>query len=288
MLNTYMVEGGIGKNIAFTAVIDKLAEKDGEPIQVFTPYMDVIANNQNVKMGYEGGSIPLTHPEIMKSDNIIYAEPYKSNFVFGKQHLIESYCELLNIEYDVDMRPKIYSDYTSDIAKDFLKKREITGPYIMVQFTGGQSPINWQQSPQYMNHMPLRNYPHFLANKVVQMLREKYPNTAIIDCTLPNEPSYPDTNKFEGPWIVLHELLKNALGFVSIDSMLQHMSTSAGTKGVVMWGSSGWNQFGYPENTNLSFHQGQDWDSSKFDPEDPRNICVDPEKVVSEFNKLVE
>ena len=41
------------------------------------------------------------------SDNIYYSEPYKSNFQFGKQHIIESYCNLHDVEFDVNMKPKL-------------------------------------------------------------------------------------------------------------------------------------------------------------------------------------
>lgn len=286
MRNTYVIEGGIGKCVSFTALIDKLAEKDGEPIQVFTPYVDIIANNPNVRMGYDSTSVPLDHPDILSGDNLFYCEPYKSNFVFGKEHLIESYCKLFGIEYTDDMRPKLYAEKAQDLAQKFLDDAEIKGPYIMVQFTGGQSPVNWNQNAHYQSHMPLRNYPHFLAQQVVGMLKEQYPNTAIIDCTLPNEPPYQGTVKYQGPWLVLHELLKGSSGFIGIDSMLQHLSASAKKKGVVLWGMSRWTQFGYPENKNLSFHQRGTWDEEKFNGMDPRNIHVDPKIVVDAFSKL--
>ena len=264
MRNTYVVEGGIGKCVAFTALIDKLAEKDNEPIQVWTPYVDIIVDNPNVRMGYDSQNIPLDYPEIQEGAGIYSAEPYKANFAFGKQHLIESYCELFGVEYTEDMRPKLFSDRVKDLADKFLKDNEIKGPYIMVQFSGGQSPINWQQNGQYMSHMPLRNYPPFLAASVIEKLREKYPNTSIIDCTLPNEPNYQGTVKFQGPWLVLHELLKGSSGFIGIDSLLQHLAASAKIKGVVLWGMSRWIQFGYSENKNLSFHQRGTWDEKSL------------------------
>ena len=92
MLNTYVIEGGIGKCTAFTAVVPKLKEKAGEGIQVYTPYIDVCAFNPDIAMGYEQ-TIPINDERILASDNIYYCEPYKSNFVFGKQHIIESYCD---------------------------------------------------------------------------------------------------------------------------------------------------------------------------------------------------
>ena len=107
MLNTYVVEGGVGKCTAFTALLPKLKEKSD--IQIYTPYIDCFANNPNVKLALEQ-TIPLQDPRIMVSDNIYYCEPYKSNFQFGKKHLIESYCEHHDVKYDKSMTPILYTD----------------------------------------------------------------------------------------------------------------------------------------------------------------------------------
>ena len=286
MLNTYVVEGGIGKCIAFTALVPKLAEKAGQPIQVYTPYVDCFANNTLVEMAYESGSIPLNEPRIIRSDNIYYSEPYKTNFVFGKQHLIESYCIQHDVEYDPAMRPALFTNNLKDRAQQYLQKAGISGRYMLVQFTGGQSPFHFSPQTQYQSHMPLRNYPHYLAQQVIDKLKEAYPNVAIIDFSLPNEPAYKNTVQFEEHWATAHELLKGAEGFIGIDSMLQHMSASANKAGVVLWGQSRWTQFGYEHNTNLSFHQGKVWDESKFHEPDPRNICVDPDEVVAAYRAL--
>ena len=97
MLNTYVVEGGVGKCTAFTALLPKLKKKS--EVQIYTPYIDCFAGNPDVKLALEQ-TIPLQDPRIMSSDNIYYCEPYKSNFQFGKQHLIESYCEHHGVKYD--------------------------------------------------------------------------------------------------------------------------------------------------------------------------------------------
>ncbi len=59
MLNTYVVEGGVGKCTAFTALLPKLRKKS--EIQVYTPYIHAFAGNPNVKMAYET-TIPLGDP----------------------------------------------------------------------------------------------------------------------------------------------------------------------------------------------------------------------------------
>jgi ADP-heptose:LPS heptosyltransferase len=95
---------------------------------------------------------------------------------------------------------------------------------------------------------------HFLAQQVINLLKEEYKDVTIIDCTLPNEPAYFNTIKCDLHWTEVHELLKDAETFVSIDSCLNHFSASTEKHGVVIWGSTRWTQFGYNHNTNLQFH----------------------------------
>ena len=294
MLNTYVVEGGVGKCTAFTALTPELRKKS--EVQIYTPYIDCFAGNPDVKLALEQ-TLPIQDPRIMASDNIYYCEPYKSNFQFGKQHIIESYCEHHGVEYDKSMRPKLYTEQHKESVNKWLKEykfykgngtfeqREIK-KYILVQFSGGQPRAGFDVNNQYQNINPNRNYQPFLAQQVINMLQEEYKDIVIIDCTLPNEPGYQNTIKCDLHWAQIHELLKGAEGFVSIDSCLQHFSASTGTPGVVIWGSTRWTQFGYSHNKNLHFHMGNKWDESKFIDSDPRNNMVEPKIVIDKFKKL--
>jgi hypothetical protein len=283
-LNTYVIEGGIGKCTAFTALIPKLAQKSEQGIQIYTPYIDCFAFNPDVAMAYEQ-SLSITDPRIMASDNIFYCEPYKSNFMKGNQHLIESYCELFDVDYDSSMMPKLYTSHLKKRATEWLQGNSITGKYMMIQFSGGQSPVEWNANNAYMSHNPGRNYPPYLAQQAINLLRDKYPGIAIVDCTLPNEPSFEGTVKCNEHWAVIHEMLKNAEGFIGIDSSLQHFSASVAKSGVVLWGSTRWTQYGYEQNTNLQFHMQTTWDETRFDHADPRNIMVDPHTVIEAYQK---
>jgi ADP-heptose:LPS heptosyltransferase len=282
MLNTYVVEGGVGKCTAFTALIPELRKKS--EVQIYTPYIDCFAGNPDVKLALEQ-TLPLQDPRIMQSDNIYYCEPYKSNFQFGKQHIIESYCEHHGVKYNPSMRPKLYTEQHKDSVDKWLKDKEI-GKYILIQFSGGQPRAGFNFNNQYTNINPNRNYQPFLAQQVINYLKEEYKDTVIIDCTLPNEPGYLNTIKCDLHWAQIHELLKNAEGFVSIDSCLQHFSASVEKAGVVIWGSTRWTQFGYSHNKNLHFHMGNRWNESKFIDSDPRNNMVEPKLVIDNFKKL--
>jgi len=273
-VDTYFVEGGIGKCIAFTALVPALNEKAKEPIQVFTPYFDCFAANPGVKMVYDQNSIPIDHPGIQQSDNIEFAEPYKSNYIKGDKHLIEAYAELHNVAFDPNMVPQLYTDHHKESATKFLSESEIKGSFVMVQFTGGQSPLSGAQGA-YQSINPGRNYPHYLGQQVVDRLSALGLN--VLDCSLPNEPGYANSVKFQGHWPIMHELMKMSEGFIGIDSMLNHLSASAKKSGVVIWGNTTANQLGYTHNQNLTFH------SKAYDPKDPRNIMVDPVQIVQVF-----
>jgi len=282
MLNTYVVEGGVGKCTAFTALLPKLKKKS--EVQIYTPYIDCFAGNPDVKLALEQ-TIPLQDPRIMASDNIYYSEPYKSNFQFGKQHLIESYCEHHGVKYDKSMTPKLHTEQHKASVNKWLGDNNI-GKYIMIQLSGGQAKWNYADGVQYQNINPNRNYQPFLAQQLVNMLREEYKDTTIINCVLPNEPHFNGTIRCDLHWAEIHEMLKGSEGFISIDSCLQHFSASTKTHGVVIWGSTRWTQFGYSHNKNLHFHMGDKWDEAKFNDSDPRNNMVEPKLVIDNFKKI--
>ena len=282
MLNTYVVEGGVGKCTAFTALIPQLRKK--AEVQIYTPYIDCFANNPDVKLVLEE-TLPLKDPRIMASDNIFYCEPYKSNFQFGKQHLIESYCDHHGVQYDKSMLPKLYTEQHKESVDKWLKTNEIE-KYIMIQFSGGQPKWNYANNVQYTNINPNRNYQPYLAQQLVNILREEYKDTTIINCVLPNEPHFMGTIRCDLHWAQIHEMLKGAETFVAIDSCLNHFSPSANKKGVVIWGSTRWTQFGYDQNINLQFHMQDKWDETKFNDSDPRNNMVEPRSIIDNLKKL--
>jgi hypothetical protein len=50
-MNTYVVEGGVGKCTAFSALIPELKKKS--EVQIYTPYIGCFANNPDVKLVLE-------------------------------------------------------------------------------------------------------------------------------------------------------------------------------------------------------------------------------------------
>ena len=243
-MKTYIIEGGIGKAVCFSALIPELA-KD-EKIQVYTPYMEVFAGNPLVELVLDSNSIPIHDPRITSSE-IIYREVYKSNFIKRKTHIIESMCHDYGIEYNSDMRPKLYTDRYE--SSDYPLPRS---QYCIVQFTGGQSALTGGQG-EYQSIEPGRNLDPYIGQQIIDGMKDKYPELTVIDFSLPNEPGYDGTVKELRPFAWYHEALKKANFFVGIDSSLNHFSASTGTPGVVIWPEAyKIKQFGYEYNVNLT------------------------------------
>ena len=287
-MNTYIIEGGIGKQVAFTAIIDALVKKDKEKIQVHSPYVDIFGGNTNIKFALDANTIPVSDKRILDSQNICFCEPYKANFIKGEQHIIQSYCKLFGVKYDEKMRPKMFTDHYKNDAKRIAGDDD----FIVVQFTGGQAPAGFNPQNNYLGGGdPTRNYNQFLAQKVIDRIVEKYEDLKILNFSLPNEPEYKKTERPELiPFAQWHEILKlsNCKGFISVDSCLNHFARSAGRKGVVIWGGTRWTQFGYKQNININnwWNKWDEWDNEWFEPQDPRNIMVEPNVVIEHFEKI--
>ena len=286
-MNTYIIEGGIGKQVAFTAIINALVKKDKEKIQVLSPYVDIFGGNTNVKYALDANTIPVHDKRILDSQNICFCEPYKANFIKGDYHIIQSYCKLFGVKYEEKMRPKMYTDHYKDGAKKIAGEDD----FIVVQFSGGQAPAGFNPGNPYISNDPTRNYHPHLAQKVIDRIKEKYEDLKILNFSLPNEPKYEETEQPElMPFAQWHEILKlpNCKGFISVDSCLNHFARSAGRKGVVIWGGTRWTQFGYKQNINVNnwWNEWDEWDEEWFEPQDPRNIQVDPSELVEYFEKI--
>jgi len=159
MHDLYMIEGGLGKNAAFTALTPELVKKSGDKVLISAPFHEVFIGNLDVK-GTTSIQVAFGGDSRLKDVRNIYnAEPYKSNFLHGKISLIEGFCNVLDIPYRPDMLPKLYTHSVANKAEAFLKSKDITGPYVLTQFTGGQAAVNGQIQQQYQSVNPGRNYP---------------------------------------------------------------------------------------------------------------------------------
>lgn len=250
MTDVYVVEGGLGRHVFFTALIPELA-KD-KKIMVMSSYTDVFENNPYVYRSLNRGT-PYVWEDVVTDEkyNIKYSDPYFDDaFIKRKSHVIESWARQLGIEYTKNMKPELY--FHKALKDDVKKFKQDIGPFIIVQFSSGQSPFNMNPNQQFKWTGFQRNYPIEEATWLIKMIKEEYPGITIINYSLPNEGyGIEGTTFYNLPSLFYAALLEEAETFIGINSSLTHYGGALNKKGIVLWGGTSHRQWGYEIHTNL-------------------------------------
>jgi len=246
----YIVEGGIGKHVIFTSLIPKLAEK--EKIIVLSSYPDIYEGNPYVFRSLGRGNAFAWDDFIIKDEHeICFCEPYfNSDFIKNKISLREAWCKGHNIDFEETMLPQLYlSSYYRENAFNFKRQN---GPFVVVQFSGGQSPLSVNLSQSYSPAGQLKNYPVNLAQEVVTLLQQKY-SLKVLNYTIQNEGyNFDNTLTLNAPYLYYAALLEQAEFFITIDSSLIHYGGALKKKGITLWGSTSPVGLGYDFHVNLT------------------------------------
>ena len=269
------VEGGLGKHIIFTALTKKLKEKYDE-VNVTSPYPDIMEACPFIDNSFQFGQADLS--QLVYDDNcdISNSNPYTHpEFIKKKIHILQAWSEQLGIEYEglKNYKPLIDIDRISPQIKldtDNIIK-QINGKYVLIQLTGGQSPITNGQG-NYVEILK-RNYPY--ADELITKLRKKHPKHKILNFSLPNEKSYIDTIRLQAPYVFYFNLMKNADKVFCIDSALQHIAAAIEKKSIVIWGET------KPEHFGWDIHKNIVKDKQKGSP---YFVAMGPSPLQIEFN----
>ena len=131
------IEGGLGKNVAATALISSLKEKyNDRQIIVVASYPDVFLNHPDIYRVYRVGATMYFYDDYIKDkDTLIFKhEPYfETHHILQNKHLLANWCKLMDIEYKFQL-PFINFNFTQ--KRNFSKwNRE--KPILLLQTNGG-------------------------------------------------------------------------------------------------------------------------------------------------------
>jgi len=262
--NLYPIKGGIGKNVAFTALIEPLAQRDGKKIAIGSGFPGVFKPHPRVA-GVMGSITPeAITPVADKFDDIVMREPYVSNYCKGDRHILDEWARLYDLpplkEGGFHARPDLY--LPSQIIQQAEKlKSQLQRKFFIVQWTGGQPPQNVKRTGKYPDNSLTRGRNVKNYQTIMAALAEAFPEHLFLLYALPNEPvNMPEHIRGRIARATAHalayaELLKYSDGFVALDSSLQHFGAARqiGKKGVVLWGRKTTpERIGYAFHTNLN------------------------------------
>jgi hypothetical protein len=98
------IEGGLGKNVAATALLPSLAKKYSDrKIVVVASYPEIFLNHPDAFRVYRVGLTPYFYEDyILGKDTLVFRhEPYfQTGHILKQKHLVENWCELLGIKYE--------------------------------------------------------------------------------------------------------------------------------------------------------------------------------------------
>ena len=243
-----IIEGGVGKHIAFSATLAKAREKYGRIVLV-SSYPEVFVGNENVSRNFNH-SFPYLYEDYLRDIRLIKIEPYlEDEYRLQKKHIIDVFARCLGIE--CERKPSVI--ILPQEEQDFLAFREKTlgnKKYLVIQIRGGTPPM-LPEAAKTKTHFT-RDYPVELAQKFVDMFRKKYPDWLIVQVGLPTEPQLHDCVYLTNlPVRAFFSVLKYCETFVVIDSFLNHLSAALDKRGVVLWGGTNPSNLGYEHNINL-------------------------------------
>jgi len=120
----FTINGGIGKCIFATAVIEAFAEqRPDKKLIVVSGYPDVFIDNPHVHRSFAFSNIQYFYETYIKGlDSEIYVHnPYEqTDFIYARKHVIQVWCELCGLKYDPKYTTKIY---LTQREKDLLQQK---------------------------------------------------------------------------------------------------------------------------------------------------------------------
>ena len=239
------IEGGLGKNVAATALITSLAKKySNRKIIIVASYPEVFLNHPDVHRVYKVGMTAYFYDDyILNKDTLVFRhEPYfQTGHILKQKHLIENWADLLGID--------VKSPFQPDLRLNMVQQQLINGwmrskPICLIQTNGG-----FFQNQNY-NYAWTRDLPIDLAIEIAK----KYEKTHhIIQVTRMNSPQIQGVEVVNTPITAaeLFALVAASDKRILIDSCLQHAAAAFNLPSVVLWIGTSPENFGYDIHTNI-------------------------------------
>jgi hypothetical protein len=279
------IQGGLGKNIAATALCKDIKETypDRKLIMVVS-YPEVFLNIPHIDRVYQLGQSPYFYQDYIENKDVIISkhEPYnQSDHITKKKHLIHNWCDLMNLEYK-DQTPIILPNYPQSMLLGLWSRPK---PIMVIQTCGG--PMEGQK----YSYSWTRDIPIEIAQEIVKNYNQQY---HIIQITRPDGYFIDGVERMDQRVsnIELFSLLAASQKRVLIDSSLQHAAAALNLKSTILWVGTSSKVFGYKLHTNIEAKLPQRANqligSYTFDYQFENNIHECPYMNVSEIFNINE
>jgi len=246
------IEGGLGKHIAATAVIEGIRKKHTDrKIILVCAYPQVFLYNPDIYRVYTLGVTPYFYDDYIDGkDVIIYKqEPYNHTaHIKQEQSLIKSWFEVFGLNYDGEM-PMLYSNYR--MLEMAIEKWRRDRPILVLHTNGG--PYNNNQ-PNAYNPANIKSWSRDIPTPTAEAIIKHYSQTHhIFQICKTKENVLNGTEAIIDPAynLELFSLLRFSDKRILIDSSLQHAAAALRIPSTVLWNGTNPIVFGYSMHKNI-------------------------------------
>jgi hypothetical protein len=246
------VEGGLGKNVAATALIEGINKKyPDRKLVLVCSYPQIFLYHPGIYRVYALGTTPYFYEDYIKDKDVIVLkqDPYSHTLhIKQEQSLIKSWYEVFGLTYEGQL-PILFSNYRMlEIAAEKWKKDK---PILVIHTNGG--PYHNNNKNAY-NHYNIKSWSRDMPSIIAEKIIATYSNTHHIyqvckteENVLKNtEPIFEIANNFE-----LFALLFISDRRFLIDSCLQHAAAALKLPSTVLWNGTSPKVFGYEIHNNI-------------------------------------
>jgi hypothetical protein len=237
----FQINGGIGKCVIATAVCEAIKKQyPDSKLIVVSGYSDVFLNNPYVDRAYNFGGMSYFYEENIEDKEVLILahDPYlTAEHIQYKEHLIETWCRIYNIEYNNE-QPKIY---LTDRERTFFgQKFSSDKPIFLIQTSGGgESELKYSWA---------RDIPYNLMVNVISAFKDEY---NIIHIKREDQVSYDHTIPVTDTFRALAVLIEMSNKRFFMDSFAQHTAAALNKPSTVLWIANKPNVFGYKIHNNI-------------------------------------
>lgn len=238
----FNIEGGVGKSIIATAVCEAIKKQYPKSnLIVLTAYPEVFLCNPHVFKCYNHNQLSYFYSEFVEEGDFkaFMHNPYlETNFIKRKEHLIETWCNMFNLEYKGE-QPKLY--LTQREVDFYSRQFNSDKPIFVLQTNGGA--VN-----QVVKYSWSRDIPFNVAQRVVNEFSREY---NIIHICRNDQIKLENTTPIQADFRALFGLINISQKRLFMDSFGQHTAKALELNSVVCWIGNSSEQFGYDNNINI-------------------------------------
>jgi hypothetical protein len=237
------IEGGLGKNIAATSLISSIKKKyEDRKIIMVASYPEIFLNFPDIERVYPTGNTPYFYQDYIEDkDTLVFRHEgyFQNSHIKKEQHLIKSWCELLDLEYTGQTPVLLPNLVQQRMALQWQREK----PIMLIQTNGG--PLDDNRIYNWTRDMPMG-----IASLIVDQYSKDYHIIQI--CRNANEAIpgteaiYQSLSNFE-----LITALAVSQKRVLIDSSLQHAAAALNLPSTVLWVGTSPKMFGYDLHSNI-------------------------------------